>query len=87
MKASSEMTLIKVRVYPRSRKNEVQALDAQMQKQYGYSYRVYVSCCAEKEKANAEMLRLLSQFLNVPISCLHIHRGQHAPLKTLCLIL
>ena len=71
-----EITRIRVRVLPRSSKNEVCGLENDVLK-------VKLTAPPVEGKANRALIALLSDKLRIPKSCIHITSGKSARTKTI----
>ncbi|MBI5467291.1 MAG: DUF167 domain-containing protein [Candidatus Kerfeldbacteria bacterium] len=67
--------MLEVKVVPRAKRNEVSERDGQIV--------VRVTAPADDGKANAAVLRLLAQYLAVPVSRLTIQRGARSRRKVI----
>lgn len=65
----SDEKMMQVRAYPRSSRPRVEASG-------DGSYRVYVTCAAEKGKANAAVIKALASYLGIKRSALQIVAGK-----------
>jgi uncharacterized protein (TIGR00251 family) len=60
---------LSVKVHPKSRKQEIIKINEN-------SYKINVTSAPSRGKANEEVKKLISKFLNVPVSKVKIIRGQ-----------
>lgn len=65
------MKCLSVKVYPRSRKQDIKKLDEG-------SYKIHVTSAPLKGEANEEVRRLLARHLMVPVSRVKIARGHRS---------
>jgi uncharacterized protein (TIGR00251 family) len=72
--SGDESTTIRVKVYARSSRSRVEAMD-------DGTFRVYVSAAPEKGKANAQVVKCLAKHLGVKSSSVEIISGATSRLK------
>ncbi len=73
-KTKGSIKLLTVRVQPKASSRELVQISE-------YEFRARLKAAPEKGKANAELLELLAEYLNVPVSSLRIVRGQTSKIK------
>lgn len=66
--------MLTVRVQPKASFRELVRIS-------DYEFRARLTSAPEKGKANAELLELLAEHLNVPVSSLRIVRGETSKIK------
>lgn len=76
---------ITIHVKPQSKKSVVVLVEPSTlfttDRSSEYAYKVYVKEPAQEGKANSAVIRLLSEYFNVPQSCIRITHGQTTPQK------
>jgi len=70
----NESKIITAHVRPRSSKNALEWIDEE-------TVKVFVTNPAEKGKANEGVINLLSEYYNIPKTCVEIARGKNTRIK------